>query len=277
MSDFLNAFNGLPKTVPDIRVKLPYSGKEILMRPFNTKEQMSYVKALETDDFKLVQASLDQILKNCVLNEDFNIDELVSKERDILLISLRIESVSEEYTLFWTCTNEVEKDDKKPTKEGEDEDNICGHENKETIDLDTLKLEEPKGEFETTIKLTDKECDVRIGVALRGKETEAVDYIEKKTKELEKKDEQIDDYDVYNAIYASIIRSATIGDKTFENMSFEDRLNLIEGLHLNDRKQIENFTNQTKGLEYNLKREVTCSKCKKKQTENLDWLSFFMV
>lgn len=267
MSDFLKSFNDLDRTIPDIRVELPYSGKEILMRPFNTKEQMSIVKAIEKEDFDLVHLALDELLKNCVLNADFNIDDLVSKERDLLLINLRIESVSEDFTFYWDCDNKVKTDGKE---------HVCGKRNTKSVNLDSLKLDELQGDMETTISLKDKECDITFGVSYRGKEKEATEYINKKNKELGEGSE-LNELELVNVIYATTIRSVKIGENLHTELNLDERLEIIESMHLDDRKSLESFADNIKGLEYNMKQEVKCSKCENTRTEEMEWVAFFTV
>ena len=279
MSDFLSKFSGLDRTIPDIRIQLPYSGKEILMRPFNTKEQISIVKCIEKQDYDLVQLALDELLKSCVINEDFNLDEISSKERDLLLIYLIIESISEEFSFYWDCEAEAtveQKEDGPKDAETEEETQTCDHQNIAKVDLSTLEIEPPQSEMEMDIKLKDRDCEIKMGIAFRGPEREGTEYIKSKREELLKEDKELSENEVVNVVYAVSIRSVTMEGQSYTDLSLEDRLEIINSLHLDDRKIIENFANSIKGLEYKLEKQVKCSKCGATQEEELDWMSFFI-
>lgn len=266
----LDAFNNLPRAIPDIRVKLPYSGQEILMRPFNTKEQMSIAKAIEKRDFDLIHKSLDSVLTNCVLNEGFNIKNLIAKERDILLIRLRAESISEEFNFDWVCNGTIETE-----QQGVKDIKKCGKKNTENIDLDELPLLEISGKMDTSITLCDRDCVLNIGISTRGDEIEAMEYADKIRKSLV--DDTLSDKEYSNIIYASTIKSIVIEGKVYDNNSFEDKLGIIEGLHSDDRSKFDTFANQVKGLEYDFTRKVKCKSCKHEQNETMQWLSFFLM
>lgn len=262
MAKGLDAFLSAKKDIPDIRVTLPYSGKEILMKPFNTKQQMAVLKALQKEDFKLVHAALDALLEACVVNEDFNLDDLIAKERDILLVNLRMESVDENYIYPWTC-------------------NSCKKYHEDNVDLRELKLEEPKGEMISDIVL-DHDIEggpatITVGITTRKQEKDFAERLE----DLENEEDDVISKEVALLMYASAISKLKIGDVEYtgDDFSFDDRVRFVHELSLDDVKKIENFANQVGGLQYDFKREHTCTNpdCKHTQVDELDWISFFMV
>jgi hypothetical protein len=256
MTEGLNAFKGLTKDIPEIRIRLPYSGQEILMRPFTTKEQIGLLKALEKNDIDLVNEAFDAMLTNCVLNEDFSIGDITSKERDLLLIKLRIESVTEEYKVPWKCEK-------------------CEKSNLNGLDLTTLSILEPKSKMDEEIKLSDRDCILFYGITRRKDEKLANAYIKKLENDL-KEDESLLDQEVADCIYASIIQKMKIGENEYTDMSLEERLEIVTDMDLNDKTKIQKFAEQIKGLEYNLNYEAVCT-CAHKQNQELEWVAFFIL
>ena len=61
---------------PVFDLTLPLSKKNIKFRPFLVKEQKNLLMALEADDKQTIERNIKQILHNCTLTDDVEIDRL---------------------------------------------------------------------------------------------------------------------------------------------------------------------------------------------------------
>lgn len=95
--------------LPTYELKIPSSGKEILVRPFIVKEEKLLLMAAESDDDMEIVNTTKQVIKNCVLSEDVNIDTLPFFDIDYLFIALRAKSIGETIEMKFICNNVVEE------------------------------------------------------------------------------------------------------------------------------------------------------------------------
>lgn len=102
----------LPKLdVPIYETKLVSNDKVVKFRPFLIKEQKLFLMASQSDDPVEIVNSIKQVLRNCIVSDDVDIDELSSFDLEYLFLNLRAKSVGEVVDLSYTCNNTV-KDDK---------------------------------------------------------------------------------------------------------------------------------------------------------------------
>lgn len=99
----------LPKIdVPVYTIKLPSSGKEIKVRPFNVKEEKLLLMAAESDSLEDIVTTVKQVINNCIVRGDFNIDKAPFFDVDFLFIFLRAKSIGESVEVNLTCNNTLE-------------------------------------------------------------------------------------------------------------------------------------------------------------------------
>lgn len=131
----------LPKIdTPTYTLDLPLSKKQVLFRPFLVKEQRNLMMALEDDTKETVERNIKQILTNCTLSTDIDIDELPVTDIEYYFINLRARSVGEIVENKYICTNTV----------GESQCN-----NKMEVKLNLLEIQVDMPEQPDIIKLTD--------------------------------------------------------------------------------------------------------------------------
>jgi hypothetical protein len=133
----------LPKIdTPVYEMDLPLSKKHIRFRPFLVKEQRNLMMALESNDKETIEKNIKQVLHNCTLTEDVDIDRLPIIDVEYYFLQLRARSVSEIVENKYRCENVVD-------------DKTCG--NLMDVDINLLDI---KVDFDPTIKdiiqLTDK-------------------------------------------------------------------------------------------------------------------------
>lgn len=96
----------LPKLdVPTYTLKIPSNGKEITIRPFVVKEEKLLLIAAESKDENDIIAATKQIINNCIVSGEVNIDTLPFFDVDYIFIALRAKSIGESIEVKFTCNN----------------------------------------------------------------------------------------------------------------------------------------------------------------------------
>jgi len=272
MSDVLTLFKESKKDVPDIRCELPGSGKEIFMRPFTTREQKALLKALEKEDRVLLNEAFDQILRNCVTTPNFRPEDLYTKDREILLVELSKNSVTDQYTHNWTCDKcETSNSVKFNVDDLKYKDFVEGGIKEEIIELDgydfTIKVSNPTREDEKKIMSLGKKEGGKSGVSQSEVITATYASVIKEYKDIDKrtiKDEYGDNKEVEREVFKAI--------------KFEDRMKIYDGLSMTDKKKIETYFESVKSYGYDLSLgEQTCTKCPHQKEVSATWLDFFLM
>lgn len=99
----------LPKIdVPVYTVKIPSNQKEIKVRPFTVKEEKLLFIAAESKNLEDIITTSKQVLNNCIISSDVNIDKLPFFDIDYLFIFLRAKSIGESVDIRLTCHNVLE-------------------------------------------------------------------------------------------------------------------------------------------------------------------------
>jgi hypothetical protein len=99
----------LPKIdAPVYEIDLPLSKKHIRFRPFLVKEQRNLMMAMESDDKETIEKNIKQVLHNCTLTTDINIDLLPIIDVEFYFLNIRARSVGEVIETKYRCENEVD-------------------------------------------------------------------------------------------------------------------------------------------------------------------------
>lgn len=241
----------LPKIdVPVFETKLISNGKTVKYRPFLIKEQKLFLMALQSDDQKDVIDSIKQVLTNCILTPDIDVDDLPSFDIENLFLQLRAKSVGEVVELNYTCNNLVPSENSEETKR-------CGNVVKFNINLTDIK---PKNnpDHDRKIQLTEK-----LGVVMKYPNFNMLEKFEAST-----------DADIFSLI-------ADCVDYVFdENQMYlakdstkEELVDFIENLQQGDFKKIENFFQTMPKFEETL--HFKCKKCDYEEDINVQGVQSF--
>ena len=102
----------LPKIdAPVYEVQLPLSKKQIRFRPFLVKEQKNLLMAMESDDSETIERNIRQVLTNCTVTENIDIDKLPVVDIEYYFLNLRARSVGEIVEGEYICNNTVDGKD----------------------------------------------------------------------------------------------------------------------------------------------------------------------
>lgn len=90
----------LPKlNAPTFTTELPVSKQTITYRGFTTKEQKILLVAKESNDVEQAILAAEQVINNCVVDEDFDIDRISIIDFTWIMIAIRSKSVSDRIEL----------------------------------------------------------------------------------------------------------------------------------------------------------------------------------
>jgi hypothetical protein len=223
----------LPKIdTPVYELDLPLSKKHIRFRPFLVKEQKNLMMAMEADDKETIERNVRQVLNNCTITEDINIDSLPVIDVEYYFINLRARSVSEIVENDYICNNEVNG-------------TICGGKMKGTLNLLDIKVDiDPNNK--DVIQLTDK-----ITIKLKYPEFSLVE-------KLSNKDSAID---IAFEVVVQSIEYIYDGEQYYyaKETTKEELLQFVESLNQDQFSKLEDFFNKLPTI--NKKMELKCGKC----------------
>ena len=81
----------LPKIdAPVFDLTLPLSKKKIKFRPFLVKEQKNLLMAMESNDREMIEKNVKQVLQNCTINENIDIEKLPVIDIEFYFLNLII-------------------------------------------------------------------------------------------------------------------------------------------------------------------------------------------
>ena len=90
----------LPKIdTPTHKATVPSTGESLTIRPFLVKEQKILLTALAGEDVEDIANATKQIVNNCVLTPEFDVNKLELFDMEYLLLQMRIISVGETTTI----------------------------------------------------------------------------------------------------------------------------------------------------------------------------------
>ena len=86
----------LPKIdVPLFELILPSTNQPVKYRPFLVKEQKILLLALEGDNLKETVTAMRQIVSNCVMSEEVDVEKLPTFDLEYIFLKLRAKSIGE--------------------------------------------------------------------------------------------------------------------------------------------------------------------------------------
>lgn len=237
----------LPKIdMPTYEITLPISNKKIKFRPFTVKEQRNLLMAMESDETESIQQSVFDILNNCCLTENINIDKLPIIDTEYFFINLRSKSVGEVIDAKYRCNNVVDGIECKNIMEAK-------------IDLTQIKVEK-NDNIKNEISLNDK-----IVVKLKYPEFSFV-----------KSALKYDDVNVLTFnIIAQSIEHIFDGEQYYysNEVEQEELVEFVESLNQEQFSKIEDFFNNLPKMRQTI--EMTCGKCQFKHNIVVEGLENF--
>jgi len=237
----------LPKLdIPTYEIELPISKKKIKFRPFLVKEQRNLLMALESNETSTVQQNIRDILNNCTLTENVDIDRLPIIDIEYYFVNLRAKSVGEVVEARYRCNNIVN-------------DTECNNVMETNINLQDIKVTQEKTispEIQITPKITIKLKYPEFGMVKDSLQYDDINTI------------------TFNMI-ASSIEYIYDGEQFYygHETSPQEMLQFVETLNAEQFKKIEEFFENLPKLKENV--NITCSKCGFHHTIEVEGLENF--
>jgi hypothetical protein len=223
----------LPKIdTPVYELDLPLSKKHIRFRPFLVKEQKNLMMAMEADDRDTIERNVRQVLTNCTITENVDIDNLPVIDVEYYFINLRARSVGEIVENDYICSNEVEG-------------NPCGGKMKGTLNLLDVQVD-LNPNHKDVIQLTNK-----ISVRLKYPEFSLVNRIADKTSAV----------DIIFEIVIDSIEYIFDGEQYYyaHETTREELAQFVESLNQDQFAKLEEFFDTLPKLNKTL--NMKCGKC----------------
>ena len=237
----------LPKLdTPTYEIELPVSKKKIKYRPFLIKEQRNLMMALESNETSTIQSSIKDILINCTLTENTDIDKLPIVDIEYYFINLRAKSVGEIVESKYRCNNVVE-------------DKECGNIMEKNIDLTKIEVQLPEKidpEIQLTPKITVKMKYPEFGVVKDSLKYENINQI------------------TFNMI-AESIEYIYDGEQFYYGHEAQpgEMLDFVESMNQEQFTKVEKFFEEMPKLKETL--NITCGKCGFAHTIEVEGLESF--
>ena len=223
----------LPKIdSPVYELDLPLSQKHIKFRPFLVKEQKNLMMAMESDDKETIERNIRQVLTNCTITEDIDIDKLPVIDVEFYFVNLRARSVGEIVENKYICTNEVEGVQ-------------CGNKMESQFNLLDITVDiDPN--YNDNIKLTDK-----ITIKLKYPEFSLVEKLKKKNSAVE----------IAFEVVADSIQYIFDGEQYYHanETPREELMEFIESLNQDQFGKLEEFFDHLPKM--NKQVDLKCGKC----------------
>ena len=231
---------------PTYELKLPSSNKKIKYRPFLVKEEKVLIIALESKSQTEITNAVKDVLKQCILTKDVNVDSLPTFDIEYIFLNIRAKSIGEAIKVLVTCPDD-----------GETEVPV-------TIYVDEIKVVKSK-EHKTDIVLDDN-------MTLRMKYPSINQFIETNFDTNEDPKESVNKtFKIISECIDTIYTQEDAWDA--KDYTSKERVEFVEQLNSKQYKEVEKFFSTMPKLSHKI--EITNPNTKKKSTVVLEGLADF--
>ena len=231
---------------PTYELKLPSSNKKIKYRPFLVKEEKVLIIALESKSQTEITNAVKDVLKQCILTKDVNVDSLPTFDIEYIFLNIRAKSIGEAIKVLVTCPDD-----------GETEVPV-------TIYVDEIKVVKSK-EHKTDIVLDDN-------MTLRMKYPSINQFIETNFDTNEDPKESVNKtFKIISECIDTIYTQEDAWDA--KDYTPKERVEFVEQLNSKQYKEVEKFFSTMPKLSHKI--EITNPNTKKKSTVVLEGLADF--
>ena len=231
---------------PTYELKLPSSNKKIKYRPFLVKEEKVLIIALESKSQTEITNAVKDVLKQCILTKDVNVDSLPTFDIEYIFLNIRAKSIGEAIKVRVKCP-----DDPKT-------------EIPVTIYVDEIKVVKSK-EHKTDIVLDNN-------MTLRMKYPSINQFIETNFDTNEDPKESVNKtFKIISECIDTIYTQEDAWDA--KDYTSKERVEFVEQLNSNQYKEVEKFFSTMPKLSHKI--QITKPNTKKKSTVVLEGLADF--
>jgi hypothetical protein len=222
---------------PTFSIKLPSTGKNVRFRPFLVREQKILLLAQNSEDSNEVYSSVKQVITNCCVDENADIEKLTVFDIEYIFLKLRINSISPELILYFEGI------------EGSDCPE-CSKMREVKVDINGAEVVFPEESKEDKIFFDDSKTT---GMKLRWPDLAIFDNIQKAQNE--------DDLESVLSLFWSCIEYTFDGDKVYtkDDMTAKEGVEWIESLPVSVFEKLAAFFKNLPQLQQTV--PIKCSKC----------------
>ena len=244
----------LPKIdVPIYTTTLVSTGKKIQYRAFTVKEEKLFLMANEVEDLEQSITTIKQVLTNCVVTPNFDVDSLPLFDIEYLFLRLRAVSVGEVVNLKYKCNNIIPA-----TKE--EEEKRCNA----VVDIDVNLMDiKPEADDDHDKKIMISE---NMGIVMKYPTMSLLDVDKTQT-------------DIESVIEIAIKCIDYIYDKDqiyyAKDSTKEELLEFVENLQTKDLEKIKMFFDTMPKMKRSL--DFRCRKCGHEEKIHMEGIQSFFV
>jgi len=232
--------------LPVYKINILSQKDPVAFLPFTVKEQKILMMAKESQDTKTIIDAVRQIINNCLLDKNIDVDKLPMVDLEWLMVNIQARSAGEKVPVYYKCNNIVEG-------------NVCNM--IMDLEVDLLKTEVVNKDVDLKIMITSN-----IGIVMK------LPTFETTQKLVTANTEKLD-----------IILSSLCIDYVFDEQSVmpakdakeEELIAFIEGLPSAKYEAIEQFFDNCPVIRLDL--ETDCPKCKFHHKITLEGLEDFFT
>lgn len=236
--------------VYEFPVELPGSHEIVTIKPMTTGQLKKVLVYEDEHDPEKIECVLDELVQDCIVDEDFNIDNLYLQDRFFLFLEVRNKTKGESYTFNYKCPK-------------------CKNEYVKTLDLSKLEITKKKsdvGEIEVS-----KNLKVVVDFPKRGEQKQALEYL-KSISEDATDNAKLAELSTYT--FATAIQKFITPSGVNDEPSLEDRIYLIDNV---PRFIFERFTKWFEennfGVDFRFK--LNCTPCEYEKEVEIPLENFF--
>lgn len=252
-ADFKNYLN-----IFEFEITLPGSGETIKIKPLTTGQikQLLIYEGIE-DDFDLMTKIFDDIIRESVITESFDLSQLYLQDRFYLLLEIRKKTKGSIHQFEYTCEE-------------------CESQSMQKIDLDTLPMTSfPEIDF--IIKIND-DISVRMDFLKRINEfeaTEALKIIKEQSEKAGKKLKELQEQAEFSLLLeASGIQEILLPEGSQPNLSIFDKKYFLENIPKFLYQKIKDWYEASDfGVDFFI--TIECEHCKNKVDIEISYDNFF--
>jgi len=231
---------------------LPGTGESVKYKPIIVSQLKKLLTFENESNQSKIENLLDELISECVISDNFNINNLYLQDRFFIIIKLREKTKGSIYDFTLTCPK-------------------CKGQSIINVDLSKLKVNKRKNDIEKKIKLNDN-ISIELDYIKRSDYKESLDFISKK----KYKSKSINEIDNLMAMHASSIKKIITPDGNLDNPNIENKIYFIENIPAYFYDKIREWHEENDfGIDFSTK--VKCIHCDEYEEElNIPLSNFFL-
>ena len=241
--DYLNIY--------EFETKLPGSGEIIRFKPLTTGQIKKLLVYESETDIVIQEQAMDELISSCVIDEDFDIDNLYLQDRFFLLLEIRKKTKGEKYDFTFQCPK-------------------CKSQILNSLDLNDLKVTTLPEELDNAVSLTED-----IGVSLRHIKRKDFKMISEFLDTKDKTETEINS-EIQTSLFAAGIEAVATSDGIEENIDIKSKMYLIDNVPTPAFEEIKNwYENNDFGVDMVFTAKCQHENCLYEEKTDIPMGSFF--